>query len=123
MFAGMSRGRKPGGRTLCRPGSAAERAEAMTAYQRSVGRLQRSAYRNLRQAIANAVIFFAVVAINMIFIGEVTPTRLPWYAASIVGGALGVSTYAVRNPRPYRFLLAAAVTLAVVGLAGAFVVE
>lgn len=104
-------------------GSAEERAEAVEAYRESVGRLQHSAYRNLRQTIANGAIFFAAVATWMIVIGEVTPARVPWYAASILGGALGLGTYAVRQPRPRLYLLAAAVTLAVVGLAGAFIVD
>jgi hypothetical protein len=95
----------------------------MTAYEQSVDRLQHSAYRNLRQTIANAAIFFAAVATYMIVIGEATPARLPWYAASIIGGALGLSTYAVRNPRSRLYILVAAVTLAVVGLTGAFIVE
>ncbi|MFC4107868.1 hypothetical protein [Micromonospora zhanjiangensis] len=95
----------------------------MEAYRRSVGRLQRSAYRNLRQTIANATIFFAAVATFMIVIGEVTPARLPWYAASIFGGALGLCSYAIQEPRRRLFILGAAALLAIVGLTGALIVK
>lgn len=122
-FAVMSRGRRTSSRSIRRRGSGEERAEALQVYRESVGRLQHTAFRNLRQTIANATIFFAAVATFMIVIGEVTRARLPWYAASILGGALGLSTYAVRFPRPRLYLLIAAVALGVVGLAGAFVVK
>ncbi|MEH1167347.1 hypothetical protein V6V47_18375 [Micromonospora sp. CPCC 205539] len=119
----MSRGRKSGGRSTRQRGTAEQRAEATEAYRASVGRLQHTASRNLRQTIANAAIFFAAVATYMIVVGEASPARLPWFTASVVGGALGLCTYAVREPRPRLHLLVAAVTLAVVGLAGVFLVD
>ncbi|NES13257.1 MULTISPECIES: hypothetical protein [Micromonospora] len=119
----MSRGRRSGGRVVRRRVTEEERTEAVEAYRESVTRLQGTAYRNLRQTIAFATIFLAVLATWMIFIGEVTPARLPWYAASIVGGALGLATYGVRSARARLYVLAAAVALALVGLAGIFLVD
>ncbi|MGC4810581.1 hypothetical protein ACLQ29_08660 [Micromonospora sp. DT228] len=84
----------------------------------AVSRLQHTAYRNLRQSIANATIFVAAMATWMIFINQPTPTTFPWYAISILGGAFGLATYVMREPRPRRFVLAAAVVLAAVGMTG-----
>ena len=123
IFAGMSRGRRTGSRDRRQRGTEEERVEAAEAYRESVARLQTTAYRNLRQTIAYATIFFAVIAVWMIFIGEVTPVNLPWYAASILGGALGLCTYVVREARARLYVLAAAVILAVAGLAGIFLVD
>ncbi|MET7969112.1 hypothetical protein [Micromonospora sp. NPDC005305] len=119
----MSGGRRSGSRNSRRNGTDGERAEATEAYRRSVARLQHTAYRNLRQTIAYATIFVAVVATWMILIGQATPASFPWYAASVLGGVLGLATYAVREPRPRRYVLAAAVVLAVVGVTGIFLVD
>ncbi|MEU8180147.1 hypothetical protein AB0B85_26575 [Micromonospora sp. NPDC049044] len=114
----MSGGRKPGSRIRRRQVSEDERAAAVEAYRVAVARLQHTAYRNLRQSVAYATIFVAVMATFMIFIEQPTPTTFPWYATSVLGGAFGLSTYAVREPRLRRYLLAAAVVLAVVGMTG-----
>jgi hypothetical protein len=105
------------------PDAGQERAEAAQAYREAVARLQASAYRDLRRAIANATVFWAVLVAWMIFIGEVTPARLPWYAASIAGGALGLCTYAVRETRVRRYVLLAAAASTVAGIAGVFLVD
>ncbi|MGC4745214.1 hypothetical protein ACLQ28_06070 [Micromonospora sp. DT201] len=117
----MSGGRRSGSRNRRRQVSEDERAAAVEAYRESVSRLQHTAYRNMRQAVAYATIFVAVTATWMIFIDQPTPTTFPWYAVSILSGAFGLSTYFVREPRPRLYVLAAAVVLAVVGVAGIFI--
>ncbi|MCI4066133.1 hypothetical protein MRQ36_27730 [Micromonospora sp. R77] len=123
MFAGMSRGRKTGSRDRRHRGTEEDGTEPVEVYRESVTRLQTTAYRNVRQTIAYATIFVAVVATWMIFTGDVTPLRLPWYAASILGGALGLCTYVVRDARARLYVLAAALVLTVVGVAGIFLVS
>lgn len=120
IFGGVSGGRRSGSRTRRRQVGEAPRATAVEDYRESVGRLQHTAYRNLRQSVAYATIFVAVMATWMIFIGQATPTNLPWYAVSILSGAFGLSTYFVREPRPRLYVLAVAVVLAVVGVTGIF---
>jgi hypothetical protein len=85
--------------------------------------LQDTAYRNLRQTIAYATSFVAVVATWMLLIGQATPASFPWYAVSILGGAFGLATYFVREPRPRLYVLDAAVVLAVVGVTGMFLTD
>ncbi|MFI7606883.1 hypothetical protein ACIBTV_17315 [Micromonospora sp. NPDC049366] len=114
----MGRARGNGGRLQGRPVSDGERAEAVEHYRGSVDRLQRSAFRNLRNSIANAAIFFAVLSAFMILAGDVTPATLLPMAVSVVGGALGVGTYVVRQEPMSKYLHIAAVVLAVAGLAG-----
>lgn len=121
MFPRMSRGRRSGSRIKRRPVSEEERTRAVEEYRESVGRLQQSAFRNLRTSIANVPIFFAVLSTMMILTGQVTPATLVPMALSIVGGALGVSTYAVRTQPLARYLLIAAVVLGAIGLVGTFV--
>ena len=122
-FCRMSGGRGSGSRNIRRQVSDEERAAAAQDYRESVGRLQHTAYRNLRQTIAYATIFVAVVATWMLFIGQATPTSFPWYAVSILGGAFGLATYFVRESRPRLYVLAAAVVLAVVGVTGMFLTD
>ncbi|MFF4894735.1 hypothetical protein [Micromonospora chersina] len=116
----MGGGRGSGSRNKRRQVSDEERAAAVEDYRESVGRLQHTAYRNLRQTIAYATIFVAVIATWMLVIGQATPASFPWYAVSILSGALGLATYFVREPRPRLYVLAAAVVLAGVGVAGIF---
>lgn len=104
-----------------RPVSEEERARAVEEYRESVGRLRRSAFRNLRTSIANVPIFFAVVATMMILGGQVTPATLLPMALSIIGGALGVSTYIVREQPLARYLLITAVVIGALGLVGMFI--
>ncbi|MGK5441803.1 hypothetical protein ACSNN7_08270 [Micromonospora sp. URMC 105] len=120
IFGGMSGGRRSGSRNRRRQVSEVERAAAVEDYRESVGRLQHTAYRNLRQTVAYATIFVAVMATWMIFIGQATPTTFPWYAVAVLSGAFGLSTYVVREPRPRLYVLAVAVLLAVVGVVGIF---
>ncbi|WP_146758691.1 hypothetical protein [Micromonospora saelicesensis] len=119
----MSVGRRSGSRNRRRQVSEDERAVAAQAYQTSVSRLRHTAHRNMRQTVAYATIFVAVMATWMIFIGQPTPTTFPWYAISILSGAFGLSTYLVREPHPRRYVLAAAVVFAVVGVTGIFVTD
>ncbi|MGC4745340.1 hypothetical protein ACLQ28_06710 [Micromonospora sp. DT201] len=119
----MSRGRRPGNRSVWQKVPEEEQAEAAEVYRDSVAWLQATAYRNLRQSIAFGTIIWAVLVALMFVIGEVTGARLPWYAASIVGGALGLSTYAVREPRARFYVLVAAVAFTVAGLVGVFLVN
>ncbi|MEU5934508.1 hypothetical protein [Micromonospora sp. NPDC047187] len=123
MFAGMSRGRRPGSRSVWRRVPEEEHAEAAEVYRESVARLQATAYRNLRQSIAFGTIIWAVLIALMIVTGEVTAARLPWYSASIVGGALGLCTYAVREPRVRLYVLSVAVVFTVAGLVGVLLVN
>ncbi|MBF5032428.1 hypothetical protein IRY44_21980 [Micromonospora sp. ANENR4] len=116
----MSGGRGSGSRSKRRQVSAEDRAAAVEDYRESVGRLQHTAYRNLRQTVAYATIFVAVIAVWMLFIGQATPATFPWYAVSIVGGAFGLATYFVREPRSRLYVLAVAVVLVVVGVTGMF---
>lgn len=116
----MSGGRGYGSRNKRRQISDEERAAAVEDYRESVGRLHHTANRNLRQTIAYATTFVAVIATWMLFIGQATPASFPWYAMSILSGAFGLTTYVVREPRPRSYLLAAAVILAVVGVTGMF---
>ncbi|MFE9957093.1 hypothetical protein [Micromonospora sp. NPDC005299] len=119
----MSGGRGSGSRNKRWQVGDGERAAAVQDYRQSVGRLQHTAYRNLRQTIAYATIFVAVVATWMLVIGQATPASLPWYAVSILGGAFGLATYFVRESRPRLYVLAAAVVLAVVGVSGMFLTD
>ncbi|WP_144056977.1 hypothetical protein [Micromonospora lupini] len=119
----MSGGRKSGSRDRRRQVSVEERAAAEEAYRASVSRLQHTAHRNMRQTVAYATVFVAVMATWMIFIGQPTPTTFPWYAISILSGAFGLSTYVVREPRPRLYVLVAAVVLAVVGVTGIFLTD
>lgn len=119
----MSGGRRSGSRNRRRQVSEDERAAAAEAYRTSVSRLQHTAHRNMRQTVAYATIFVAVMATWMIFIGQPTPTTFPWYAISILSGAFGLSTYVVREPRPRLYVLAAAVVFAVVGVTGIFLTD
>ncbi|MCM0675145.1 hypothetical protein NCC78_10645 [Micromonospora phytophila] len=100
-----------------------ERARAVEEYSEAVGRLQHSAFRNLRTSIANVAIFFGVVSGWLILTGDAEPAALVPMSVSIVGGVLGVSTYAVRRQPFARYLLIGAVVLAVVGLAGTVIVS
>ncbi|MEU7929475.1 hypothetical protein [Micromonospora sp. NPDC049801] len=95
----------------------------MEAYKESVARLQHTAYRNMRQVVAYATIFVAVMATWMVFIGQPTPATFPWYAIAILSGALGLSSYVISEPRPRLYVLAAAVVFAVVGVTGVFVTD
>ncbi|MFI2663992.1 hypothetical protein [Micromonospora carbonacea] len=97
------------------------RGKAVAHYRDSVGRFQSSAFHNLRRAIANTTIFLAVVSAFAILTGDATPATLLPMAASVLGGALGASTYAVREEPLARRLLVAAVVLGVIGLAGVVV--
>ena len=99
----------------------ASRDAGLADYRKSAARLQDTAYRNLRQTIAYATVFGAVLAIWMLLIGQATPVTFPWYAVSILGGAFGLVTYLVREPRARLYVLAVAVILAVVGMTGIFV--
>lgn len=119
----MSRGRRPGSRSVWRRVPEEEHAEAAEVYRESVARLQATAYRNLRQSIALATIVWAVLIALMVVTGDVTAARLPWYAASIVGGALGLCTYAMREPRARLYVLFTAVAFTVAGLVGVFLVD
>ncbi|SCG75547.1 hypothetical protein GA0070213_115136 [Micromonospora humi] len=92
----------------------------MEDYRESVGRLRHTAYRNMRQTVAFATIFVAVVSTWMLFIGQATPTTFPWFAVAILGGAFGLATHFVRRSRPRRYVLVVAVVLAVVGVTGMF---
>ena len=121
MLRGMGRAWGSGGRLQRRPVSDEERAEAVERYRESVGHLQRSAFRNLRNSIANAAIFFAGLSAFMILTGDVTPATLLPMAVSVVGGALGVGSYVVRQEPLSKYLLIAAVVLAVAGLTGAII--
>ncbi|MET7970884.1 hypothetical protein [Micromonospora sp. NPDC005305] len=119
----MSGGRGAGSRNKRRQVSDEERAAAVEDYRESVARLQHTAYRNLRQWIAYATVFVAVIATWMLFIGQVTPASFPWYAVSVLSGAFGLATYFVREPRPRLYVLAVAVVLAVVGVTGMFLTD
>ncbi|WFF02532.1 hypothetical protein [Micromonospora sp. WMMD964] len=98
--------------------SEAERAKAVEGYGEAVGRLQHSAFRNLRTSIANVAIFFGVVSGWMIVTGDAEPAALVPMSVSILGGVLGAATYAVKRQPLARHLLVGAVVLALVGLAG-----
>ncbi|MEU7591329.1 hypothetical protein AB0A95_34160 [Micromonospora sp. NPDC049230] len=95
-----------------------ERARAVEEYGQAVGRLRHSAFRNLRTSTANVAIFFGVVSGWMIVTGDAEPATLVPMSVSILGGVLGISTYAVRRQPLARHLLIGTVVLAVVGLAG-----
>ncbi|WP_327033718.1 hypothetical protein [Micromonospora ureilytica] len=95
-----------------------ERARAVEEYSEAVGRLQHSAFRNLRTSIANVAIFFGVVSGWMIVTGDAEPAALVPMSMSILGGVLGVATYAVKRQPLAQYLLIGAVVLAVAGLAG-----
>ncbi|MEV4764687.1 hypothetical protein AB0J89_18900 [Micromonospora chokoriensis] len=123
IFADMSRRVRSGGRLKRRPVSEAERAKAVEDYNKAVGRLQHSAFRNLRTSIANVAIFFGVVSGWMIVTGDAKSAALVPMSVSILGGVLGVATYAVRRQPLAQYLLIGAVVLAVVGLAGTVVVS
>ncbi|WBC12789.1 hypothetical protein O7600_16525 [Micromonospora sp. WMMA1998] len=120
IFCGMGRGRGAGSRNRRRQVSEQERAAAVEDYRESVGRLQHTAYRNMRQTVAYATIFVAVIATWMLLIGQATPATFPWYAVAILSGAFGLATYFVRQSRPRLYVLAVAVVLAVVGVTGMF---
>lgn len=114
----MSRRVRSGGRLKRRPVSEEERARAVEEYSEAVGRLQHSAFRNLRTSIANVAIFFGVVSGWMIVTGDAEPAALVPMSMSILGGVLGVATYAVKRQPLAQYLLIGAVVLAVAGLAG-----
>ncbi|MGN9809931.1 hypothetical protein ACTMSW_11300 [Micromonospora sp. BQ11] len=119
----MSGSQRSGSRKRRRQVSEEERAAAVEDYRESVAGLQHTAYRNLRQTVAYATIFVAVMATWLMVIGEATPTSFVWYAVSILGGAFGLATYFVREPRPRLYVLAVAVVLAVVGVTGIFLAD
>ncbi|MEE3919329.1 hypothetical protein V2I01_16285 [Micromonospora sp. BRA006-A] len=73
----MSRGRGAGSPNKRRQVSEQEHAAAVEDYRESVGRLQHTAYRNMRQTVAYATIFVAVIATWMLFIGQATPAPSP----------------------------------------------
>ncbi|MCZ7435040.1 hypothetical protein O7598_01415 [Micromonospora sp. WMMC241] len=120
IFCGMSRGRGADSRSKRRQVSERQRAAAVEDYRESVGRLQHTAYRNMRRTVAFATCFVAVIATWMLFMGQATPAIFPWYAVAILGGAFGLTTYFVRQSRPRLYVLTVAVVLAVVGVTGIF---
>ncbi len=95
----------------------------MKDYRDSAARLQHTAHRNLRQTVAYATIFVAVMATWLMFIGQATPTSFVWYAVAVLSGVFGLATYFVREPRPRLYVLAVAVVLAVVGVTGIFLAD
>lgn len=88
-------------------------------YRGAVARFQRSAFWNLRVQIANVTIAFGFLAAMAVLAGGADGARLAPTLANVIGGVCGFGVY---FSRPYpvltRWLLIAAVTLTVLGIAG-----
>ncbi|MER7330264.1 MULTISPECIES: hypothetical protein [unclassified Micromonospora] len=99
-----------------RPVSDEKRAQAVEDYRRAVLVLQHDAYRNLQSAMANAAIMVGFLAGWMLLLGEVPRAALAFAGACVVGGALGICYYGVRDRPLGRRLLVASVAFTVLGL-------
>lgn len=106
-----------------RRGTPQEREAILAEYQESIERLQQTAFWNLRSTIAAVCVFLGIFAIISIAWGEADGARLVPTLLCAVGGVCGAGVYFSRPyPLMVRWLLLAAVTLTLLGLAGYAVV-
>lgn len=113
----MARGQRKRTNVAGKPVAPADRQAAGWDTQLAIYRLQDSAYRNLRNAIANVAIFFGAFAVYAIAIGSADGARIWPTIVCLVAGVLGVGYYLTgAKPKTSLYLLIAASATAVIGL-------
>ncbi len=111
----MARGRSNGDRRRTRVTPEQEQAARDT--RLAVLRFQDTAYRNLRNAIANVAIFFGFFGVFAITAGAADGARLWPNLVNVVAGLLGVGYYVSRSrPRTSLCLLLASAAVVIIGV-------
>ncbi|WP_328462529.1 hypothetical protein OHA21_35480 [Actinoplanes sp. NBC_00393] len=100
-----------------RRGTPEEHRAAAAEYEAAVGRLQRSAYWNLRTRIANVSIVLGLLSLVVVASGGADGARLAPTLVCAIAGVCGAGVYFSRPyPALTRRLLIASVTLTVLGV-------